>query len=251
MSDYKFPVQLETILTTDGKPVKGMKAVVRQDNREPLSVVSDRYKLITHSEVATEAMKFGEALGMRGDEVSHSLNASGSVFLMTFECRREKVGLDVGDAVSLKLFVANSYNMARSVFCKLGAEVLSCKNGMVASKMLGGFSVRHVGGNNTQFSFPHPENVHEAFRVQAGMWNRLSGTGVNVSEALEWMKEDHILSNAGLAHIEQQAGSIKTVWDLYQGITNFVTHQTQRLSEIGRFNQLSRIDRWISSTLLP
>lgn len=249
MLNYDFPVKLEPVYDQVGEPIKHARAVVNQDNRDHIAVVSDKYTLVPHKLVVEMANIWAEQFGILEPRVFLSKNGGVCIAQYTYKDIRGKV---VGDEVGLRLYVGNSYNRTRGVHASIGALVLTCMNGSVAQHIADQIYFRHVGADleeTVKKSFPSHEQVMGAFDATVESWEQLAGISYTAEEyqklATEAVEEGVVKSDA-LIGIESDLADEKTsAWNLYNRFTYDITHNTTRGSYIGQLDRLARVDKWV------
>lgn len=239
---YAFPVSLQTIRAYNGNEIPRMKAVCREDTGQVLSVVSDRYTLVTHSQVMDAARGFIDSLGT--PEISYGLHKDGTTMMATLTYREHVEDVTVNDKVGLRVYIENSYDASKSVRVYIGALVLSCLNGAVASRNVYNFRARHMGEVNLQF--PEPESVLTGFRQEANKWQQFNDIAINKmtrNDYLTNMYDNFYIAETAYKHASE-IESDGTLWDLMQALTYHTTHLSPRVSYFGKLNRLEKISKW-------
>ena len=149
---YDFPVELQDVQTVGGVLIEGSQAVVRTDKNEPLAIVSDRYRLITHKELVEAADPFIKKLGKA--EKIFTLEKNGARLVTEYTFRDNVIKLPghripgetrkVGDTVALRLYGINSYNTSTPFEIRLAAMVLRCLNGAMIGEDMFNVKFKHV-----------------------------------------------------------------------------------------------------------
>lgn len=243
---YDFPVSLQPMFTKAGKEIPNLKAVIREDTDMPIAAVSNRYNLVSHTTVVTEAQQFIHQFGTPQEE--YFLGRNGAVMVAQFTYKEHQVEVAKGDVVGLRVYVENSYNSQRSVRVRIGALVLSCMNGMVSDKGLFNFSFRHVGSETIKF--PDPDEVLMTFNQETKFWQMLGDVRGKKPSAFEPLFMGAIsrglLTNQQNKALAERYPAPETLWDFNQAITYATTHMTPKLSPIGRLTRLERLAKWMS-----
>lgn len=240
--DYNFPVELQSCYTDTGKEIPGVKTVVRLDTNIPISSVSPRYRIITHSDAMASAYRLMESLGM--PQTTIEMSPTGAALCAISEYKDITKALKVGDVVGLRLLARNSYNRTSAFSIKVGLKVLSCMNGMVSHKDYFDIKIRHTGSGKIDFQMPSPAMVHEALEeevqnINSYSLNRLEDPDVLIFDA----QRRGLLTQEGVEFALGNRTAESTVWDLYQSFTNHITH-TRQVSPIARENLLERTSRF-------
>jgi len=144
----------------------------------------------------------------------------------------------------LRVMIKNSYNASSSVIVKIGAIRMRCMNGMVVADDLIDIRQRHVG--DFEIKFPEVDRLWEVFCKNTRRWTELSKIDLPsdvYSAYVNAATEQGIVQLA--ASKTDSEGT--TAWDLYNQFTYHVTHES-KASELGKFNRLARVDKWVNDT---
>jgi len=239
---HLFPVALENIFTHDGIPIPRVKSVVRQDSRDPLSVVSDRYRLITHGQAESRVKPFTDALGVA--KITRFLEKNGARLISRYTYADQTVTIPaVGDIVALEVNVINSYDSHLPLKYTLGARVLRCSNGMT---VIGGefeFSWKHTG-EEQEIILPDPVKVLAHFKKAGDTWDLWARTELKYEDRLKVMSSIvamKVLTETQIKKWESNFEQAKTVWTLYDSFTYIITHEFAKLRESSRLHKLSQL----------
>lgn len=242
---YDFPVALEDAYTKDGVIIPKIKVVMRQDERRALSAVSDKYLLVPHSVVIAQAEKLISGLGT--PQRHFVVTKGGASMIGTFTYREHLRTVKVGDQVGLRVYFENSYNTTCAVRISIGALVLSCLNGMVSTKGVYNFTLRHSGSRShllrDGMSFPEPGQIMGAFERQSKTWEAYANYSLPEARR-ESIGEELVRARAMPSAFLKSCGPVYTVWDAMQQATWFVTHRSPRLSPNGRMERLERVSKF-------
>lgn len=247
---YDFPVAIEPAFTHKGKLIPRRFAVVRTDTGEPLSIVSDRYALITHNEVMEAANSLLDQLGPQGNRADKVyLERDGTSFTYVVTYREHGRDLKVGDKVGLRVYVKNSYSGKQCASIKIGGLVLSCLNGMVRQgRTIQNLSITHSQKGRTALSLPSAQEVLQEFNTATGIWDTW---GTKAITPLEYNRAITDLTgpiiNEGAVEVLLNRKH-ETVWDLSQNITYHLTHERGRMSETSRVDLLGRANSYLETT---
>lgn len=244
---HDFAVELEEIYTagTGGmRGVPGRKAVIRQDTRDVLGVVSNNYVLLSHGQVVDS---FRRALEGYDYTEKIQLAKNGAHMFATYKLNTVQVEVKKGDIVSLQFIVKNSYDGSSTLQIMLGAYRLVCSNGMVVGKQFFSFSQRHVGGN-TQIKIDAIQGkvlaLADQFRNMLPrlqqMGNTLMPFDVNDPMMDQYFdpKVVKVVPSYLLAEAfgEYMKAKDYTVWGYYNALTFAVTHRMKKQSPVAAVN---------------
>jgi len=241
-SSYDFPVSLEDAYTRDGVPIPKVRVVMRGDTRTPLAAVSNKYLLVPHQEVISHAERLISGLG--NPERKFFVTHGGAGLIGTFTYKEHLRTVKVGDQVDLRVYFENSYNTKCAVKISIGALVLSCSNGMVSSRAVYSYTLRHLGTRQTflrdSMSLPDPGEIMYAYERQAEVWKSYADYKIPLDTSVS-LGEDLIRARAMPSAFLKSYRPVYTVWDAMQQATYFVTHKSPRLSPGGRMDRLARV----------
>lgn len=247
---YKFPVELQQAHTPSGKKIPNKFAIVRTDKDEVLSVVTDKYQLITHSQVMDQVDELIENLrvakGPNGKiEKKCYLDRNGAT--MNFVTTFKDIGADlkVGDHVGMRVVVRNSYTGGSAAIIRIGGVVLSCTNGMVSEDKNSKSSLRltHIAANKDKLDVPHADELLRNFFAASKVWDKYSSIKLGM-DRLGPLVDSVTSSNALTLKAAQKIlfQEPKTAWDAMQLMTSHVTHERPKLSEDSRITALANIN---------
>lgn len=218
---YDFEVVEKRLKTEDGVIVPS-KAIVRADTNEVLSVMSNEYKVIRHSEVLNQ---FEKSLG---DELSNrkvTLCKNGAILFARYETPKiESIEVKKDDIVKFGVEAFNSYDGSLPVGFVFTALRLVCTNGMTIPKSIARISVRHIGN-------PDITNIREDFAKRLPLylktankwreWADITPEEVVVDKFFkEMFGKRH---QKAFAELYKQSED-KTLWGLYNMFTRYSTH---------------------------
>lgn len=240
--NWNFPIELQELRTAPGGVVAARtKALVRTDSNEILATVSTRYKPILYSEVIDQARAFTSAFGAPTERVALSKN--GAVMCAEYTYMDKTFAVAKGDVVGLRVYINNSYNTSSSVTVRIGCLVLSCLNGMVASKDVYSYSWRHSMG--TVIAFPEPKELLGAYTALSHTIDDYSNTALSSVQLLPALTDlAPVLGVASVTKVTEKIhsmGTKATVWDLMQASTYEITH-CNKAGYVYKLNKLSKVD---------
>ena len=239
-----FPVDEINIKTANEIKIATKKAIVRTDNNVILGVVGNSYKLIPHQQVIDHIEK---ALPDELMEKHITLCRSGAVMFAKYETRRIKQAeIKKGDIVRFGLEVFNSYDGSMPVGFRFVAMRLACLNGITIPQSIARLSVKHVGSANfssiqRDFNKRLPLLMRTADKWQS--WSRINPTEKKINN---FLKKNTGARLRKIFSEDYQASRDKTVWELFNIITQYATHRIRvKNPENTRLAQLN-FDRTIT-----
>jgi hypothetical protein len=238
------------------------RVVRRMDTAKPLSVVSDKYRLIPHKELINAAEPFIAKLGKA--EKKFTLERDGARLITEYTFKDNVITLPghkmpgqakaVNDTVALRLYGINSYNTSTPFEMRLAAMVLRCLNGMTVDQRIFGVKFRHVG-EMQDFVLPSPDTVFGAFEQAGERWKKLADTGIErnqLAELIDLGKEASIVSEKTMKENTERFRSSETAWDAYNAFTYVMTnHKVGKIQESTRINRFDRLNELFDNYFKP
>lgn len=232
--NYDFPVEM-TPISAGGIDIPDRFAIIRQDTKTPLGVVSDKYSIITHSDVI-KGMR--DALDSRKFDESVELTKDGAQLFATYTLRDMEEEVAKNDVVGMQLTVKNSYDGSSPVQMSLGALRLVCENGMTLSKSFMNFTQRHIGEVNK----PEIHEMREKISLYTSQFgdlvptmNEMTKTQIKPDKKLFDKKETRFPSYLlNVAEHEFKGKKDETVWGYYNSLTYAITHKMRKDSPHSR-----------------
>lgn len=149
ITDVFFNIRKEALNTSDGI-FTGRNALIREDNNRVIGVVSPRYQVITNQEIVEPLeralnntslkWKYGNIISVKG--------GSKSFIDIIFPNESVKISNRVGDIISFKCTIINSFDGSHRFSINIGAVRLICSNGMTTMDK----------DNNASIVFKHSKN---------------------------------------------------------------------------------------------
>lgn len=244
-SNFNFPVSLRPVFTAEGIEVPRVKAVVREDTKQPIANVSNRFKLITHAEVMEKAENFVRILGE--PEVKYYPSSNGSILTAEYTYKELSEQVAKGDFVGLRVYIQNAYNATRSLIFRVGALRLVCLNGMIAPKDVFSITARHTI-DMKDIEFPNPQQVLMGFQKMVKSCGELANIELSDDEVKTYAiraVEENIVSEKALSAPRED----NTAWGLYNQFTYHINHnESNKATQLGKLNRLDRVSRWFGET---
>ena len=215
------------------------RAVIREDNRQPLGIVGARYGIAPNAPIY-EMMKAGAetALGrheLAGVELTEKSSFGGQ--FTRLELTFPGMGADIrqltGSSTQLlfKIGLTNSFNGSGAIRLFAGAVDLWCSNGCVSGEYTRK-AARHTSGFTPEIFAGFIEEQAENFKTRVRTWQAWAQNTIRPEQA------ESILNDAGMAgrkvanvmaQFEAEATARgRTVWALYSALTNYASHEDGR-----------------------
>ena len=223
---------------TDALEETKVRAVVNRDENNIVSYVSDKYRLMPFKETLEPAVERMLDMGWRmpndvaGRRMAVRLESGGR--RATVELVHPQARVDMGEGkkhrwVHARVVIGNSYDATSRMFMDRGGFELICTNGLVSvSQYLRSVGRRHIGTNDS-FDGDRLKVMAEEFlenyeKISEG-WKELKSFVPGEEKALEAIETVSVRSRDTIVE-KVQAEYLKdaTGWQVYQGITNYLTH---------------------------
>lgn len=236
---YVFNVKKEPIFAgvLDPRQVKDRFAIVRTDTGAPLSVVSNRYQPVLHSDViASLDARFKQQAGFF--ERRTALEHGGAKMLIEYRFPDTSIEVRPGDRVMLTLLGGNSFDTSTAVWMSVGAFRLICTNGAMIGKIIAFIRNRHTLSFDLNRVTADLGGATEQFKQACGKWKQYAATPFPLSVAYAFLNRVVEEKTTGLT--EKQAAAIltqfatpitgvpdRTLWGFYNAITSVASHQSR------------------------
>lgn len=240
------------------RSIPGRQVVTRKDNGMPLSIVSDRYALVTHQQVletidqAIAGLECGPV--PRGIYVSNGGAKMRAIYKFPALERELKVhALDrTTDLLCPLIKVTNSLDGSSKISIEIGAFSFVCTNFAVGGSGIfaGGFLAVHAGTIKIEAAGVQLATFLARFDRILDLlahWSKLSLTEEQHKQALQFMPERYAKRLLDLR------SSYSSVFDVYNDATDFCTHHLRSshralhlLAEVNRGFQ--GIEAWMPAS---
>ena len=247
-----YPVRDAEVTTATNAEISAIPsnylAVINEQTQQVLGVNSPNYKVCQNKDlfysVETALM---ETLGYEPDKVSMKswMKNNGQSIIQHYDLTDSVTDITEteGDSLIPRIRVTNSYDGTLPVSVRIDTLRLLCKNGMVGFKPISEFTLRHMGNN-----FDEMQDIIYS-RIESGLnmaKERMDNYKQWATTRLEVHKEDFIkvgskildkwVDNEQVTHraegiwelIEREQRIYEsydpTVWNLYNGLTEYITY---------------------------
>jgi hypothetical protein len=240
-----FPVSLRPIfIRTNGThdPIPHRVAVVREDTKQTLAVVSDRYSLVPHQRILDVVEKAITNLALEGVSRGVYLDHSGARMRAVFKFSTLAQPVRHHDMICPCLKIQNTYDGTARIGIQIGAFRVVCTNLAVggAGAFAGGFLSVHVGEIPLDDVVEQLQTYLAQFTKILELYRFWLGTPLT-SEKLTSITESLPKRPATVIQKELEASKKPTVFDGYNTATYYATHQMR--SYRTAFALLDRINR--------
>jgi hypothetical protein len=249
-SHYNFPTELCNVYTGNSRVIKGKKGLIRTDTGDCLSIVSDQYQMIQHAELVDSMLPIIQAINpdFQGKSM---LDKQGCILNYTATMKDEGYKLkELGEQVGFQVHIRNTYDGTGCASIRLGALVLSCKNGMVKNTPFINIRVIHKNGAKNKFELPSADQLSHHFDNQLNAWDAMGVARLNASNystAINSLVKQGLIRNTAQDVAFFMDKRPKTYWEFMQNMTYHLTHERPRLSYDGKLKMLGKANNWFET----
>jgi len=235
LDKVNFDVVKEKIQTVSGTPIDNKYALVRTDKNIPLSVVSDRYRIINHAEAIAEPLAI---LNRQGFEVARFDSWKFGAFVSIQLRSTDTVNIN-GEVHKYTLTVVNSYDKTTPFKIALGLWRQICKNGMGVYTNNVSKSIIHVGDDQKILKL-YKDITMEAVNIRGSIdgfkesMERLSDIKIGDEAHAQKILESRFKYSEGRikAIVEawkrpENGGGALNMYSLFQGLTYYFSRKSE------------------------
>lgn len=239
----EFPVGLKEVSATVGEEndellqIPNTRAIFREDTRQILDLVSNRYRLIPHGEIFRPLDRIVRKLPFAVTECSTRLGKGGGYASVEWEFDRE-VEVVPGDIVSLSLFAKNSLDRSAKLQFELAARRLICSNGMRGPGPAFKRSWRHRRSLDEEKALAWVSQLFERVPKALEHWQAWTTKRIYPSRLGEFLEKDpvaiSVVGKKARERIIERATQLRiprtahvTLWNAYNCLTEHATHHVQ------------------------
>lgn len=208
------------------------KAVMRDDTQAVLGIVTPSYQLVPHQDIFHPLHDAVLEMNVPIKRVMTHVGPCGGYAKVDWDLDVEEPIGDpsVGDIVGLRLTARNSLNQASRLTVELGALRLICTNGLVAPGRQFRFAVPHVKSLSVPKALEHFNTVIEKAPKMLGTWANWAAIGVDTEGLSNFLggtesRKQVLGTKARKEIVDYFEKKDQTVWEAYNAITWFATHQ--------------------------
>jgi len=213
----EYPVFLDT--GSNFKEAVGWKAITESITNRPLSIVSQRYSVVQHREVAAEVVGYCE---QRGYGIVRMMLLQSGRKLMIEVKSGDMVEID-GDEIEKRCLVYNSYNTSKALSVLTAGMRLVCSNGLVAPGFVERLRKVHV------FKFFEIAKINQTIEAGFKAWDvsqdvleRAVNTMASTDKVLEFVK----LPETYLKLAKERLAPRENLNEIWNCLTQILTHET-------------------------
>ena len=224
-------VELRKLYLDGGQDVPRSRAVVRVDTGEPLAVVSDQYRLVTHNALLALIDGVVDKVGGGAGKVPRGIyfEKGGAKLRALYKFPHLARTLEGADALCPLISVANSYDGTTRVAVGIGAFRFVCTNLAIGGggAFASGFRSLHKGEISFERVKEDLEQYLNQFENVIALYKRFRALPWNeprYEQVVEPLRKE--LGERHTKHVLRADGSA-TVFDAYNRLTQYATHDTR------------------------
>lgn len=235
--------------------VPDKRALVRDSDSHPLSIMSDGYKPLQNAEAFSFFDSFiGE--GKIGYETAGSLQGGRKIWILA-RLQREALEITEGDAIIPHLLLANSHDGSLNITVGFCPTRVVCMNTLrIALSESGSKLIRIWHRTNAIKTLNEVKEVinlaNQSFEASAEQYRRLASRPINKEDLNKYINQifpitgedkgqDFSRNGAKVFDLFQHsrftAKPGETYWDAYNAVTEFLSHEAGRSND-GRLQSL-------------
>ncbi len=213
--------------THDKNEKSGYKFIVREDNGQILSCMTDSYKLVKNETIMNIAEPLIKKLG--GEPKAVNVLAGGAKTQFSWHFPKQVVKMSKTDEMTPEINIMNSYNGTVGLNILGGAFRLICLNGMIVGIVASKYKNKHIKSNISlnDISNVIEETVDKTKLVFKEEFPILAETKFQENDLIEMIKMFPDYANT-LVTDKIIIDKPKTFWDLFNVGTNVLSHHMNR-----------------------
>lgn len=221
-----FPVALEPLFTEKNEEVPNRLAVIRQDTRQVLNVVSNRYKLIPHAKVFTPIAEAIQTLGLTVAKTQARVGMDGS-FARFHWILDTNIAIRPQDDLAIAITMVNSYNYEARFVLSVGAHRWICRNGLLTPPIGGtAFDGKHMHGLDVNRAISEVSRFLKAVPEMVETYKQWAEIQMPVDQFEDHLRVLTLSEKARKEVVGYYITQEKTLWDAYNALTWYATHRT-------------------------
>jgi hypothetical protein len=249
-SSYQFSVNLVPLIA-DGQVLPKKRAVLREDTKQIIGVIPDKYRLIPHEEVVDVVRKLVPQDAKESIEVAKN----GAYLTILYDIPNQLTEIVKGDEVASRLVIRNIYDGTPKTWFSLGMLRLVCTNGMTAIGKNAQFSIKHFGKLDIDFLKKRLEVLMNSFTDSTELFRTFSRVGYQDVLHEGWEGNDVGINRLfgkkrrELVREHYNVNNDKNLWGLYNACTAVISHEMPNLQEFRRVMYLRSVAKVLEKSL--
>jgi len=254
---YEYEVECVPLYTEHGKT--RFLGTRRKDTGEIFATVTSAYEVLQNRDLVQAAEAAFKAKGLSGWRRKAVVARGGArcYVIYDFPCIGGKIA---GQDVTFRLIIQNSFDGTVRASFTVGLFRLICSNGMAVPENTIGMTRRHVGSIEMDFVARTVEQALRLFFDALPMFQMMTGIKVAQLEGLRiinnlihegvfTMKDGDGVSAIWMAPSHQE-DCARTLWNLYNAVTQHLTHAQGGNAVAARFEESEKCSRRISKAFM-
>lgn len=240
-------VTAEKIFLSDGNPIEGKRAIVLSDTGKAISVVSDRYKVVSNEEVMTATLKAIETAKLDTTDATASVSFSnhGARTMVRIMLPAYSVLTNTANETKMEIVTLNSYDGAWKYSSRAGGIRMACLNGQVMGKMIGSYSQFHNQSLNIERGaenlvrmigdFSQSQDWFLAMMKRSATVDDVRRLGAKLLNVPTVQFEESRAGKRILASYDAYAREMgANAYAVYNTFTDFITHRTRHKTSVAK-----------------
>ncbi len=218
--------------------IKDRVALVRSDTKEPLGIVSPKYRIFQN----TEAFSFIDSIINKDEAVIDNCGMIGVGEKIWIQLKLpQSFKVTDTDVIDNYFLLYNSHDGSSSIRMRFTPVRVLCKNmlrGIMSNKVDKQFQVRHTVHSEAKLEAAAQVLglVKENTQRTQEVYNRMADSKINTDEVNDYlmklyppgtrseMRSQNIRTKIYELYLNGKGNNGKTLWDLYNGTTEFISH---------------------------
>ncbi len=212
------------------------------NNQKPIAIVSKGYNFITNKEIIENTIGCLENLGVKFyiDQMGTFLSDKRMMIHAIFQ--DNYIADDNNGVINLSLVIHNSYDMSTAARARFGTFRTICSNGALLSfSELTQYYHKHT---KNLFVNNMKEEIEKALQVFPHLKERidlLRVTEFRIDLPKVMDNVYRIMPDDFRTFVKPQAEIIKTMWQLYNLMTYYITHKVQAVAREVYYQKISKL----------
>ena len=239
-----FNVHTEPLQTLQGKPVRDRVAIVNTETGNPLSIVSNRYKVVSNNDIVVATLNAIEAakLDTTDAEVMVQTSAHGARSMIRIVMPAYSV-LAGQNQTNLEIVTLNAYDGTWKYMTKAGGMRVACLNGQVMGKIIGSYSQYHNASLNVERGAENLVRMIGEFNTSGEWFTKMMNRATTEAEVDKLVVKFlaiaavHIDDSRAATRIRESYKKYATemganAYAVYNAFTDFITHRSRHKTAV-------------------
>ena len=256
-----FNVYEDAVQSASGIIIPNRKVIINESNKQPIGIVSDKYKVVSNVEIFDAFCKSVEAsnIDAEGAEVSVSFSPNGARTLVDFRFPSECFSVDGDDSKTiLNIAALNSFDGSTRYLTKAGGFRMKCLNGQLVGDIAGAYSSTHTPRLDVAEGARKVIRMVQEFNAAKGYWGKMLQHEIGIHTVHEVIcdflgldadaeKQSREYSKVFSLWLDYKMELGSNVYALYNALTDYVTHKKTKTSAAGRLDREKKLARVLNN----